>query len=55
MFCAYLTPPTHTTRRPALAAGGIDVILALQELKYTLLAFGAMFPGFLGLFLNLSR
>ena len=41
--------------RPVLAACGIDVVMPLQEFKMGLMAFGAMFPGFLGLFLNLSR
>lgn len=34
---------------------GIDVCLSVQEMKYSLLAFGVVFPGFLALFLNLNR
>jgi Ion channel len=41
--------------RPVLSQSGIDVVLPLQEFKYTLIAYGSMFPGFLSLFLNLNR
>ena len=38
-----------------LTSQGVDVVLALQEFKYSLLAYGAAFPGFLALFSNLNR
>lgn len=34
---------------------GSDVIVNMQELKYTLLALGSIYPGFLSLFINLNR
>lgn len=34
---------------------GIDTVLSVQELKYSLLAIGTLIPGFLALFLNLTR
>jgi hypothetical protein len=47
---------THTARgRAALDKSGVDVVLSLQEFKYTVLAMGALFPGFIALFLNLNR
>ncbi len=39
--------------RPVLRAMGIDVVISLTELRYTLFAYGALFPGFVAVFMDL--
>eukprot|EP01041_Mallomonas_annulata_P005242 gene5242-10491_t len=47
---------THSARcRDVLLHAGVNIALPLQEFKYTLIGYGAAYPGFLALFLNLNR
>jgi hypothetical protein len=39
--------------RPVLLASGVDCVLAVAELRYTLLAFGSAMPGFIAMFNSL--
>ena len=35
---------------PVLLAAGVDIVMSMSELRYSLLAFGTAFPGFVALF-----
>ena len=36
--------------RPVLLASGVDCVMAISEIRYTLLAFGSAMPGFIAMF-----